>query len=138
MAGATFHGGSWLLVATGTNHLSFLLSFMSNHPALAVLFPWFLAVLVFFLALFVVAILCGVFGINADTFQGSTVWIPSSILLTLALLWLFGLITGGTVHRLLIWGLYGLAGMMVASLLLTSISLLLEWKSKRSKGLHGK
>ncbi len=107
---------------------------MSNLLALAVGFPWFKAALIFLLAMVVVAFLCRVFNIYTDTMQGSAVCLPSSILLTIVLLWLFGLITGGTVRRLLIWGLYGLAGLFVTSLLLGAIVWLQERKSKTSKG----
>ena len=52
-----------------------------------------------------------------------------------SLRWPYGLIPGGTVFRLFIWGLYGLGGLFAVSLALSSIAWLAERKSKRSKDL---
>jgi hypothetical protein len=94
--------------------------------------------LVFVLAEVIVLLICRAFNILTNTFQGTAIWVPSTLLLTLALLWIFGLITGGTVRRVLIWGLYWIAGIVVLSLILTSVTFLLERRSNRSKGRNGK
>lgn len=135
MADAAFPWGSWLLVSTGTNDLSF----MSSFPTLAVSFPWFKAVLVFLLVVaFLAPLLDKGFDIHTDTPQGAAILWPCALLLTITLLWLFGLITGGIVRSLLIWGLYGLAGLFVVALLLNFFVWLQERKSKRSSGINGK
>ena len=131
MTGATPNLGSWLWVSAGANRVSF----MSGLPPLAMSFPWGRAVLFFFPAMVIVLLVCRVFNIYSDTPQGTAIWLPSSVLLTIALLWPFGLIPGGTVFRLFIWGLYGLGGLFAVSLALSSMAWLAERKSKRSKDL---
>jgi len=134
MTGAIFHGGDWRWVPAGTNYLPITWSF----PPLAASFPWGKAVLLFLPAMVVVMLFCRVFNIHTDTPQGSSIWLPSAILLTLALLWLFGFIPGATVRHSLYWGLAGLAGLFAVSLLLSLIVWLQERKSKRSKDINGK
>ena len=134
MTNATLHWGSWLWVSAGAYHLSF----MSSVPPLAAGFPWGKAVLIFLPVMVIVIFLCNAFKIYTDTPQGTAIWLPSSVLLTLALLWLFGFIPRGTILLFLIWGLSGLAGLFVLSLLLSSIVWLQERKSKRSNDRNGK
>lgn len=134
MANPTLHWGSWHWVTAGAYHLSF----MSGVPPLAEGFPWGKAVLIFLPVMVIVIFLCNAFKIYTDTPQGTAIGLPSSVLLTLVLLWLFGFIPSSTIHLFLIWGLFGLAGLFVLSLLLSSIVLLQERKSKRSKDLNGK
>jgi hypothetical protein len=111
---------------------------MSSLTLLAVAFPWFKAGLVFLLAAVIASLLCVALGINPDTFQGLPIWGICVILFTIALLWLFRLITGHTVGRLLIWCLCGLAGFLLLILLLMFGDWLQERKSRRSKEPNGK
>ena len=133
MAGTTFQGQCWLLVLTGVHALPF----QPSIAPLAATFPWSKAIPTFVLALVIMLLVLRAFNIYVDSIQGTAIWYPSSTLLTIVLLWLFGAITGSTVIRILICALWVVGGFVVISFLLTSVFWRVDRGSRRSKDSNG-